>query len=47
MTIMDLLERRKRALGPVYELFYDNPVHLVRGEGVWVYDSDGRKYLDC
>lgn len=44
---MDLLERRKKALGPVYELFYDNPVHLVRGEGVWLYGSDGRKYLDC
>jgi 4-aminobutyrate aminotransferase-like enzyme len=28
-------------------LFYDDPVHLVRGQGVWVYDADGRKYLDC
>ncbi|MEJ2759954.1 MAG: aminotransferase class III-fold pyridoxal phosphate-dependent enzyme [Gammaproteobacteria bacterium] len=44
---MDLMERRKRALGPVYELFYDNPVHLVRGKGVWLWDSEGRKYLDC
>ncbi|MEN9724298.1 MAG: argD ornithine--oxo-acid transaminase [Pseudomonadota bacterium] len=23
------------------------PVVLARGEGVWVWDSDGRKYLDC
>jgi len=44
---MNLLERRKKALGPVYELFYDDPVHLVRGEGVWLYDPGGRKYLDC
>jgi 4-aminobutyrate aminotransferase-like enzyme len=44
---MDLIERRNRSLGPVYELFYDNPVHLVRGEGIWLYDSGGRKYLDC
>jgi len=22
------------------------PVHLVRGEGVWLYDADGKKYLD-
>jgi 4-aminobutyrate aminotransferase-like enzyme len=28
-------------------LFYDDPVHLVRGQGVWVFDADGRKYLDC
>lgn len=34
-------------MGPAYRLFYDSPVHLVRGEGVWLYDADGRKYLDC
>ena len=34
-------------MGPAYRLFYDNPVHLVRGEGVWLYDKDGRQYLDC
>ena len=28
----ELLERRKRALGPSYRLFYKRPVHLVRGE---------------
>jgi 4-aminobutyrate aminotransferase-like enzyme len=42
-----LRERRGRALGPSYRLFYDRPVHLVRGEGVWLYDADGRRYLDC
>ena len=42
-----LIERRRRAMGPSYRLFYQQPVHLVRGEGVWLYDSDGRKYLDC
>ena len=39
-------ERRRKLLGPAYQLFYDNPVHIVRGEGVWLFDSDGRKYLD-
>jgi len=43
----DLLKRRRRAMGPTYRLFYENPVHLVRGEGVWLYDAHGRKYLDC
>jgi len=27
-------------------LFYDDPIQLVRGEGVWLYDADGRRYLD-
>jgi 4-aminobutyrate aminotransferase-like enzyme len=43
----DLLSRRRKALAPAYELFYDEPVHLVRGEGVWLFDADGRRYLDC
>lgn len=42
-----LLNRRQRAMGPAYRLFYDKPLHLVRGRGVWLYDARGRKYLDC
>ncbi|KAG1270178.1 hypothetical protein G6F65_013312 [Rhizopus arrhizus] len=42
----DLLARRK-ALGPAYRLFYEEPVELVRGEGVWLYDASGRRYLDA
>ena len=41
-----LLERRRRVL-PRSPLFYEHPVHLVRGEGVWLFDPDGRRYLDC
>jgi 4-aminobutyrate aminotransferase-like enzyme len=41
-----LLERRRRAL-PRSPLFYEHPVHLVRGEGVWLFDPDDRRYLDC
>jgi 4-aminobutyrate aminotransferase-like enzyme len=41
-----LLERRRRAL-PRSPLFYSRPVHLVRGEGVWMFDPDDRRYLDC
>ena len=41
-----LIARREKLLGPAYRLFYEEPVHLVRGEGVWLYDSDGRAYLD-
>ncbi len=42
-----LLDRRKRALGPNLPTFYDDPVHLVRGQGTRVWDADGREYLDC
>jgi 4-aminobutyrate aminotransferase-like enzyme len=41
-----MIARRKKVLGSAYKLFYDEPVHVVRGEGVWLYDSDGRKFLD-
>jgi 4-aminobutyrate aminotransferase-like enzyme len=41
-----LIARRERLLGPAYRLFYEHPVHFVRGEGVWLYDADGAAYLD-
>ena len=42
-----LLKRRTRALGPAYRLFYEEPFHPVRGEGVWLYDQEGNAYLDA
>ncbi len=42
-----LVERRQRLLGPAYRLFYAQPVHLVRGEDVWLFDPQGRRYLDA
>ena len=44
---MDLAARRRRALGPTYSLFYDEPVHLVRGEGAYLFDAAGARYLDA
>jgi 4-aminobutyrate aminotransferase-like enzyme len=46
VTADTLLDRRKQLMGSAYRLFYENPVHLVRGDGVWLFDSDGNKYLD-
>ena len=43
----ELLERRSRLLGAKAPLFYDEPVHIVRGEGVWLFDAGGKRYLDC
>lgn len=42
-----LIARRQKLLGPNVSTFYDDPVHFVKGEGVWLWDADGRKYLDC
>jgi 4-aminobutyrate aminotransferase-like enzyme len=47
MTTGSLLERRFRVLGRNSPLFYEKPLQLVRGEGVWVYDADGKRYLDA
>ena len=45
-TDSELIQRRKRLLGPAYRLFYDEPFHPVRGEGVWLYDAGGQPFLD-
>jgi len=42
-----LIARRRSALGPSYTHFYDKPLYLVKGEGVWLFDDEGNKYLDC
>ncbi len=43
----DLIDRRRALLGPNVSTFYDEPIHVVRGEGVWLWDAEGRQYLDC
>jgi|SRR5579872_3370054 len=47
MSTPTLLERRFQVLGRHSPMFYEKPLHLVRAEGVWVYDADGRRYLDA
>ena len=46
MSTTDLLTRRANLLGAKAPLFYKNPVHIVRGEDVWLFSSDGTRYLD-
>ena len=46
-TTADIMDDRSRLLGPNMSTFYHDPVHFVRGEGVWLWDAQGRKYLDC
>ncbi|MBX7431107.1 aspartate aminotransferase family protein [Mycobacterium sp. Y57] len=41
-----LIAARQRLLGPANRLFYQRPVHIVRGLGAHLYDADGLEYLD-
>ncbi|MCG2622891.1 aminotransferase class III-fold pyridoxal phosphate-dependent enzyme [Arthrobacter sp. I2-34] len=42
-----LLARRAKTIGPYSPLFYDRPRHFVSGDGVWLTDADGQRYLDA
>ena len=46
MDATTLAARRDRALGAGAPLFYDQPLHIVRGEGVHLFDPTGRRYVD-
>ncbi len=41
-----MLAWRRRVMGPQTYMFYDKPLHMVRGEGAWLTDITGRRYLD-
>jgi 4-aminobutyrate aminotransferase-like enzyme len=43
----EMLARRRRLLGPAYRHFYSEPLEIVRGDGVHLYDADGVDYLDA
>ena len=38
---------RKTHLSPSLSLSYNEPLHIVKGEGQYLYDADGCKYLDA
>jgi 4-aminobutyrate aminotransferase-like enzyme/Ser/Thr protein kinase RdoA (MazF antagonist) len=46
VPLSGLLDRRRRLMGSRPYLFYDPPLHMVRGDGVWLTDAGGRRYLD-
>ncbi len=39
-------KRRDAAMGRGAMSFYDEPLELVRGEGIWLFDAGGKKYMD-
>ncbi|RAX14940.1 aminotransferase class III-fold pyridoxal phosphate-dependent enzyme [Pseudarthrobacter sp. AG30] len=42
-----LLARRNASMGSAYRLFYERPVHFVRGEGALLFDAEGNDFLDA
>jgi len=44
---MDLKERRNKYLGNADKFFYKEPLHIVKGEDVWLESSSGQRYLDA
>ncbi len=47
MTSAEIAAARRVRLGPSLSLSYRTPLHIVRGEGAYLFDADGQAYLDC
>ncbi len=43
----EIVRKHKEFLFPAVATFYREPLALVRGEGAYVWDDKGDKYLDC
>ena len=42
-----ILEKKQKYIMPCLGHFYSEPRQIVRGEMQYLYDSEGRRYLDC
>lgn len=43
----DVQRKQKEFLWPCASTYYEEPLVLERGEGMWVFDDRGNRYLDC
>jgi 4-aminobutyrate aminotransferase len=46
-TQSDIIRKQKEFLFPAVATYYQEPLALVRGEGMYVWDDQGNRYLDC
>ena len=46
MNAQEILEKQRKHLWPNHLLYYTDPLPLERGEGLYVWDVEGNKYLD-
>jgi len=42
-----ILDARRQHIGPSLSIAYRKPLQIVKGFGQYLYDSEGRRYLDC
>ncbi|MDP6991950.1 MAG: aminotransferase class III-fold pyridoxal phosphate-dependent enzyme [Candidatus Marinimicrobia bacterium] len=47
LDIKTIQSLRKRHLGPSFSVSYQEPLHIVRGEGQFLFDAEGKRYLDA
>jgi 4-aminobutyrate aminotransferase-like enzyme len=43
----EIVRKHKEFLFPAVATYYQEPLALVRGEGMYVWDDEGNRYLDC
>jgi 4-aminobutyrate aminotransferase len=46
-TVSDAVRKHKEFLFPAVATYYAEPLALVKGEGEYVWDDQGNRYLDC
>ena len=43
----EILDQRRKYIGPSLSISYDVPLHIVRGEAQYLFDVKGNRYLNC
>src|SRR6266550_9423732 len=43
----DLVDKQKEYIWPCAATYYEHPIALEHGEGMYVWDTEGTRYLDC
>lgn len=46
-SLKGAVEKHKEFLFPAVATYYEEPIALVKGEGEYVWDDQGNRYLDC
>src|SRR2546422_3287435 len=46
-SLKSAVEKHREFLFPAVATYYQEPLALVRGEGQYVWDDQGNRYLDC
>jgi 4-aminobutyrate aminotransferase-like enzyme len=43
----EIVSKHKEYIWPCADTYYEHPIALERGEGMYVWDTEGSRYLDC